>query len=144
MSEANMNKIEQLIKQGRDIEAKATEGPWEKRNDAIDFECDVCGSEFPENGYGVESTDKHQSLNMRFYGMYSLCEPNMEFITHTRNQYRTLLDIIEKQHEALEKYPCDRTYMGVDSNESPLFKHNDNCLRCTTIKEIEEMTGASE
>lgn len=97
--------IQTELQKIRERAEKATPGPWLYRSDTSSeqaIECEECGTEFPEQGYSLRSTDQYEVLHGELYGMESLCKPNGEFIAHARTDIPRLLACVERLVEELE------------------------------------------
>ena len=92
-------KLPEFLKKSIDIEAKATGKPWNFEEERYSAKCVI--GQLPHNDFWIAH-----------------CQPenngyeNGQFIAHSRNVFRTLLEIVEIQREALEKIEKMHQFIG--------------------------------
>lgn len=122
-------KLEEFIKQARELCDKATGGPWVKSWWEVEtLNPDITGRPISEGRGGAEiccfeSTNKDVREND---------DNNIKFIAESRQLVPKLLKIIEMQNEAINKLKHSECI----GNHIVFYC---KCPKCKTIKQIEEL-----
>lgn len=120
----NITKIKSILNEIDEVRNKSAFVPrekWSIDDFSEELYCTECGEEISLGGWIVKSHDEHQAVDIRLYGMESICKPQAEFIVMAANKITQLTRALETAVDALEN--IEGRY------EHPSDLHNINSAR---------------